>query len=51
VTPVQIVSNQGHDLAAFGRLSVRFVPEPGWLVLVASGCAGLGVLRLLASRA
>jgi len=30
--------------------AARFVPEPGWLVLVASGCAGLGLLRLLESR-
>jgi len=50
VTPMQIVSNQGHDLAAFGRLRVRFLPEPGWLVLCGSGCAGLGLLRLLESR-
>ena len=50
VTPIQITSNQGNPLGAFARLSVRFVPEPGWLVLLASGCLGLGLLNHFGSR-
>jgi hypothetical protein len=50
VTPIRITSNQGNDMAAFGRLSVRFLPEPGWLVLLAAGLTGLGVLELFRSR-
>jgi hypothetical protein len=44
VTPIRITSNQGGQLAAFGRLRLRFLPEPGWLVLLAAGLAGLGLL-------
>jgi len=47
VTPIRVTSNQGSDLAAFARLRVRFVPEPGVCLLLASGCLGLGVLHLL----
>jgi hypothetical protein len=50
VTPVRITSSQGHELGVFARLGVRFVPEPGWLVLLASGLAGLGSLELVRSR-
>jgi len=50
VTPIQITSNQGSEIGAFARLSVRFVPEPGWLVLLASGCLGLGLLHRFKSR-
>ena len=50
VTPIRIVSNQGSDMGAFARLSVRFLPEPGWLVLLAAGLAGLGFLELARSR-
>jgi hypothetical protein len=46
VTPIRITSNQGNGLAGFGRLSVRFLPEPGWLVLLAAGLVGLGLLEL-----
>jgi hypothetical protein len=47
VTPIRIQSNQGNALAAFGRLGVRFLPEPGVSLLLAAGCLGLGVLHLL----
>ena len=50
VTPIRITSNQGGQLAAFGRLRIRFLPEPGWLVLLAAGLAGLGLLQLARSR-
>ena len=50
VTPIRIISNQGSQMGAFGRLSVRFLPEPGWLVLLAAGLAGLGLLELARSR-
>jgi hypothetical protein len=45
VTPVRVTSNQGSELAAFGRLGVRFLPEPGVSLLLAAGCFGLGVLH------
>jgi hypothetical protein len=51
VTPVRITSNLGHELGAFARLRVRFVPEPGWLLLLAAGLAGLGCLAFTRSRA
>jgi hypothetical protein len=50
VTPIRIVSNQGSEMAAFGRLTVRFLPEPGWLVLLAAGLVGLGLLESARSR-
>ena len=50
VTPIRIISNQGSQMGAFGRLSVRFLPEPGWLVLLAAGLAGLGLLEFARSR-
>ena len=50
VTPIRITSNQGSQMAAFGRLTVRFLPEPGWLVLLAAGLVGLGLLESVRSR-
>ena len=50
VTPIRIISNQGSEMAAFGRLTVRFLPEPGWLVLLAAGLVGLGLLESVRSR-
>jgi hypothetical protein len=50
VTPARIISNQGGEMGAFGRLTVRFLPEPGWLVLLAAGLAGLGLLEFARSR-
>jgi len=45
VTPMLITSNQ-LDVApaAFARLTLRFVPEPGLLLLLASGASGLWIL-------
>lgn len=50
VTPIRIRSNQGAELAAFGRLGVRFLPEPGVALLLAAGCLGLGLLRIHGPR-
>lgn len=50
VTPIRITSNDGGELAAFGKLGVRFLPEPGLLLLLAAGCFGLGVLHRLGPR-
>jgi len=47
VTPIRVISNQGNELAAFGRLRVGFLPEPGVCLLLAAGCLGLGVLHLM----
>jgi hypothetical protein len=45
VTPVLITSNQLEVApAAFARLTLRFVPEPGLLPLLASGAIGLWIL-------
>jgi membrane protease YdiL (CAAX protease family) len=41
VTPIRIESNDGRQIPAFGRLTLRFVPEPGRLPLLAIGIAGL----------
>jgi hypothetical protein len=50
VTPIRITSNQPSQMGAFGRLSIRFLPEPGWLLLMAAGLAGLGLLEFARSR-
>jgi len=44
VTPVRVTSEAGNALNLFGRLTVRFVPEPGVGLLLGSGCAGIAVL-------
>jgi hypothetical protein len=45
VTPIRITSNlAGLDTGAIGRLSLRLVPEPGLLLLLASGIGGLALL-------
>jgi membrane protease YdiL (CAAX protease family) len=41
VTPMRIAFNGGQQIPAFGRLTLRFVPEPGRLSLLAAGFAGL----------
>ena len=46
VTPIVISTNIGADapINAFGRMTLTFAPEPGTLLLLASGVAGLAVL-------
>jgi hypothetical protein len=41
VTPLRIISDAGQELALFARLSLRFVPEPGFALLLGAGVAGL----------
>lgn len=47
VTPIQVTSNDGDVLTGFGRLQVRFVPEPDVRLLLSVGLLGLGILRVL----
>ncbi len=47
VTPIRVTSNLGNEFAVFGRLKLRFLPEPGVVLLLAAGCLGLGVLHLM----
>jgi hypothetical protein len=44
VTPIRVVSQYGRPYQGFGRLTLRFVPEPGRLVLLACGVLGLVAL-------
>lgn len=48
VAPMQIATNQTYgttkQIALFGVLQVRFIPEPGMLVLLVSGGLGLALL-------
>ncbi len=49
VTPVQVISDAGPVFAMFARLTVRFIPEPGLVLLLGSGIsalAGLGRGRM-----
>jgi membrane protease YdiL (CAAX protease family) len=41
VTPMRVASSDGRRMSGFGRLTLRFVPEPGRLVLLSAGVAGL----------
>jgi membrane protease YdiL (CAAX protease family) len=41
VTPMRIESRDGRQIPAFGRLTLRFVPEPDRLALLAVGISGL----------
>jgi membrane protease YdiL (CAAX protease family) len=41
VTPMRIAFSGGQQLPAFGRLTLRFVPEPGLLPSLAAGIAAL----------
>jgi membrane protease YdiL (CAAX protease family) len=41
VTPMRIRSGDGRQIPAFGRLTLRFVPEPDRPLLLALGIAGL----------
>lgn len=44
VTPVAVTSQAGQPFASFGVLQLRFIPEPGPLVLLGPGILGLWVL-------
>lgn len=44
VTPLQVTSRVGQQWNAFGRLRIRFVPEPGRLVSISAGGALLWLL-------
>jgi hypothetical protein len=48
ITPMQVVTNltsgSSKKIALFARLSIRFIPEPGMLLLLGSGVAGLVLL-------
>ena len=44
VTPVRVTSDLPLELGGFGRMTLRFVPEPGLLLLLASGLLGLLIL-------
>jgi hypothetical protein len=48
VTPIAVTSQDGQPFASFGVLSLRLIPEPGPLVLLAAG--GLGMLALARTR-
>jgi hypothetical protein len=45
VTPIHVDSDAGLPLAGFGRLTLRFVPEPDRLLVVGAGAAALAALR------
>jgi hypothetical protein len=53
VTPIRIQTNlvTSPELPAFGILTLTFVPEPGTLLLVAAGAAGLAALGRSRTRA
>ena len=48
ITPMQVVTNlttgSNQKIALFGFLTIHFVPEPGMLLLLGSGVAGLVLL-------
>ena len=45
VTPIRITSNlAGLDTVALGRVTLRLLPEPGFLLLLVSGLGGLWLL-------
>lgn len=50
VTPLRLHASGGPPTPAFARLSMRFVPEPGLLLLLAAGVSGLWGLRKLRGR-
>jgi hypothetical protein len=45
VTPIRVDSDAGLPLAGFGRLTLRFVPEPDRLLGLLAGAAALAALR------
>jgi hypothetical protein len=44
VTPIKIITNVAGTLAAFGALTLTYVPEPGTLLLLGLGVAGLAAI-------
>ncbi len=44
VSPVKVVSSIAGNFAAFGTLTLNYVPEPGTLLLLVAGIAGIAVL-------
>jgi hypothetical protein len=48
VTPVQVTTNlsagSNAAMALFGRATLHFIPEPGILLLLGSGVAGLALM-------
>jgi len=44
VTPVRVISDAGQALGMFARLTLRFVPEPGLVLLLGSGISALAVM-------
>jgi len=48
IAPMQVITTgiagNSSKLSLFGRLTLHFIPEPGLLLLIASGVVGLGLL-------
>jgi hypothetical protein len=44
VTPVRVISDAGPVFAMFARLTLRFIPEPGLVLLLGSGICALAVM-------
>jgi hypothetical protein len=44
VTPVRVISDAGQALGMFARLTLRFIPEPGLVLLLGSGISALTLL-------
>jgi hypothetical protein len=44
ITPVKVITNIAGTLAAFATLTLTYVPEPGTLLLLGMGVAGLAAL-------
>ncbi|MCZ6782512.1 MAG: PEP-CTERM sorting domain-containing protein, partial [Proteobacteria bacterium] len=44
VTPFRVLTNAAGNLPGFGTQLLNFVPEPGTLLLIGSGIAGLAIV-------